>query len=128
MKKIERRRTNKETFDIEGEKFEADTSVKKIKEAVLKGHKLQQIGKEIEEMSFDSSEEEILKTIEEMEKAVEEATNFVFGEGAFEKLYKMADEDIYIVADWLFQVVDHLYDKHQAEEEKRVAKYTKKKR
>jgi len=125
MKKIERKKRKTETFDIEGSKFEVDVSTKNVKEAILKGHELQEMGKKIEEMPFGSTKEEQLKAVEEMENLLWHTTDYVLGDGSFDILYPKAEEDIFTLGDWIFQVIDHLYDLQQKEAEKQKAKYVK---
>jgi|SRR5690625_115895 len=128
MKSFNIKKQETETIDIEGMQFEVDITTSNVKEMVLKGHELQEKAKEIEDMSEDATKEEQLQAIEEVENLLKESTNFVLGEGAFEKIYPKTNESIYVMADVLYQVIDYLYDKQQKENEKMKQKYVQKRK
>jgi len=128
MKKFEIKKDNTETIDIEGEEFEVDISSKNIKEVVLKGHKLRDQAKKIEEMPDEPTKEEQLKAIDDLEDILQETTDFILGDGAFKKLYPKTGESFFVMSDVMFQVIDHLYSKQQKEAEKQKAKYVQKRK
>lgn len=127
MKKFDLRQST-ETIDIAGEQFEIDVTQSKVKETVLKGHKLQEQADKLADMPEDASIEEQEQAIDDVEALLKDTTDFVLGEGAFDRIYPKTNESFLVMADVLYQVIDYIYDKQQEEAEKKKAKYVKKKK
>jgi len=117
-----------EEIDIGGEIYTIDLSDEKRKQYMLEGKRLQEKSKKFQDIPDEMSEEDVDKLLVELKETVEEISNKILGDGAYEKLYVKTNGSLFSIFDVIFDVIEYISQLENDKLDKKKEKYTKHKK